>query len=181
MESANIGNKITINRLTPRQTGRHFPDDIFKCIFNKNAWILITISLKFFTGCPINNIPALVKIKAWRCPRDKPLFEQMMFGLITHICVTRPQWVKYNVWLYNISYTTTKGIEMYLYPVSWHKTNSTICFNYLHSSNIPPPPPPPPPPSYIYTDIWIVFLNHCGLVMPYGSTFVQEWFVAWQQ
>ena len=50
MEIANIGNKITINRLTPRQNGRHFPDDIFKCIFlNENVGILITISLKFFT------------------------------------------------------------------------------------------------------------------------------------
>ena len=34
--------------LRPRQYGRHFPDDIFKCIFlNENVWILITISLIF--------------------------------------------------------------------------------------------------------------------------------------
>ena len=31
---------------------------------------------------------------AWRCPGDKPLFESMMVSLSTHICVTRPQWVK---------------------------------------------------------------------------------------
>ena len=42
---------------------------------------------------PIDNIPALVQIMAWRRPGDKPLFEPIMVGLLTHICVTRPQWV----------------------------------------------------------------------------------------
>ena len=31
---------------------------------------------------------------AWRRPGDKPLSEPMMVRLTTHICVTRPQWVK---------------------------------------------------------------------------------------
>ena len=31
---------------------------------------------------------------AWRRPGDKPLSEPMMVCLLTHICVTRPQWVK---------------------------------------------------------------------------------------
>ena len=31
---------------------------------------------------------------AWRQPGAKPLFEPMMIILLTHICVTRPQWVK---------------------------------------------------------------------------------------
>ena len=30
---------------------------------------------------------------AWRRPGDKPLSEPMMVRLLTHICVTRPQWV----------------------------------------------------------------------------------------
>ena len=30
---------------------------------------------------------------AWRRPGDKPLSEPMMICLLTHICVTRPQWV----------------------------------------------------------------------------------------
>ena len=30
---------------------------------------------------------------AWRRPDDKPLSEPMMFSLLTHQCVTRPQWV----------------------------------------------------------------------------------------
>ena len=87
-----------LNSLKPRQSGRHFADDIFKCIFlNENVWILIKISLKFVPKGLINNIPALVQILAWRRPGDKPLSEPMMVGLLTHICVTRPQWVKSNV------------------------------------------------------------------------------------
>ena len=54
------------NTLRPRQNGRHFPDDIFKCIFlNENVWISIKISLKFVSRGPINKIPALVQIMAW--------------------------------------------------------------------------------------------------------------------
>ena len=37
-----------INILRPQQNGRHFTDDIFKCIsFNENIWILNKISLKY--------------------------------------------------------------------------------------------------------------------------------------
>ena len=84
-----------VNTLRPTQDGRHFPDDIFKWIFlNENVWISIEISLKFVPKGQINNIPALVRIMAWRRPGNKPLSEPMMVGLLTHICVTRPQWVK---------------------------------------------------------------------------------------
>ena len=71
-----------------------FADDIFKCIsLNENVWIPIKISMKFVPKGPINNIPALVQIMAWRRPGDKPLSEPMMVSSTTHICVTRPQWV----------------------------------------------------------------------------------------
>ena len=51
------------NTLGPRRNGRHFPDDIFECIFfNENVWILLRISLKFVPNIWINNIPALVQI-----------------------------------------------------------------------------------------------------------------------
>ena len=84
-----------VNSLSPRQNRCHFPDDTFKCIFlNENVWILIKISLKFVPKGPINNIPGLVQIMAWHRPGDKPLSEPMMVSLQTHICVTRPQWVK---------------------------------------------------------------------------------------
>ena len=42
---------------------------------------------------PINNNPALFQVMAWRRPGDKPLCEPMMVYLLTHICITRPQWV----------------------------------------------------------------------------------------
>ena len=69
---------LHINSLRPRQNGRHFPDNIFKCIcMNKNAGIPIKISQKCVFKGPINNTPALVQIMAWH----------------RHICVTGPQWV----------------------------------------------------------------------------------------
>ena len=84
-----------LNTLRPRQNGRHFSDDSFKCIFlNENVSIAIKISLKFVPKGPINNIPALVQIMAWRRPGDKPISEPMMVSLPTHICVTRSQCVK---------------------------------------------------------------------------------------
>ena len=55
---------------------------------------LIKISMKFLPKGPINNIPALVQIMAWRRPGDRPLSEPMMVSFFTHICDSRPQWVK---------------------------------------------------------------------------------------
>ena len=84
-----------VNILRTRQNGCHFADDTFNRIFvNDNIWILIKISLKCIPKGPINNIPTLVQIMAWRRPGDKPLSELMMVSLRTHICVTRPHWVK---------------------------------------------------------------------------------------
>ena len=85
-----------VDSLRPRLNRRPFANDIFICIFlNENVWIPIKISLKFVPKGPINNIPALVQIMAWRRPGGKPLSEPMMVSLPTHICVARPQWVKY--------------------------------------------------------------------------------------
>ena len=90
--------KLTLNTLRPRQNGCHFTDKVCKCIFlNENVWILLTISLKFVPKCPINNIPSLVQIMAWRRPGDKSLSEPMMVSLLTHIWVPWPQWVK-GIW-----------------------------------------------------------------------------------
>ena len=88
-----------INTLRPRQNGRHFADDISKCIFlNENLRISLTISLKFVPKVRSNNIPTLVQIMAWRRPGDKPLSEPMIVSLLTHKCVTRPQWVHMNAY-----------------------------------------------------------------------------------
>ena len=70
---------------------------MLKCILlNENVWIPIEISLKFVPKGSINNNPALLQIMAWRRLGDKPLSESMMVSSLTHICVTRPQWVKLN-------------------------------------------------------------------------------------
>ena len=88
------GELLELNTLRPRQNGRRFADDIFKRIFlNENVRISIKISLKFVPKGPINNIPALVQIMAWRRSGDKPLSEPVMVKLLTYICVTLPQWV----------------------------------------------------------------------------------------
>ena len=90
--------KPVFNTFRLRQHGRHFADDTFKRIFLKENVIISTkISLKFVPKGPINNIPALVQIMAWRWPGDKPLSEAMMVRLLTHICVTQPQWVNTHV------------------------------------------------------------------------------------
>ena len=83
---------VYVNTLRPRQKWPHFADDIFNGIFfNENIWIPIKISLKFVPNGPINHIPALVQIMAWRRSGDKPLSEPMIVSLLTHICVS--QWV----------------------------------------------------------------------------------------
>ena len=97
---------LLINTLRLRQNGRLFTDDTFKCIFlNENIRISIKIALKFVPKGLINNVPALVPIMAWRRPGDKPLSEPMLVRSLTHICVTRPQWVKLKmqhmaIWLF---------------------------------------------------------------------------------
>ena len=114
------GSQTQVNTLRPRQNGRHFADDTFKGIFmNENVRISINISLKFVPKGIINNIPALVQIVAWRRPGDKPLSEPMMVDLLTHICVTRPQWV--NSWhgggkLFKNTYCLN---SFHLYHSSW--------------------------------------------------------------
>ena len=60
-------------------------------IFQTTFSISIKISLKFVPKGPINNIPSLVQIMAWRRPGGKPLSEPTMVSLLMHICVTRPQ------------------------------------------------------------------------------------------
>ena len=109
-----------LNTLRPRQNGRHFPDDIFKCIFlNENIWISIKIPLKFVPKGPINNIPALFRIMVWRRPGDKPLSETMTVTLVTHICVTRPQWVKNGENWNNMINSVGAGIKFKFKVFKW--------------------------------------------------------------
>ena len=82
------------NSYPPGLNGRHFTDDIFKCVFlNENVWIRTKIQLKFVPKGPISNNPSLVQIMAWRRPGDKSISEPVMVSLLTHMCFTRHQWV----------------------------------------------------------------------------------------
>ena len=70
---------LALNTLRPRQNGRRFTDDTFKCIFlNENVRSSIEISLKVVPKGLINNNPALVQIMTWRQSGDKPLYEPMI-------------------------------------------------------------------------------------------------------
>ena len=92
------GSENLLTAWGPRQNDRHFADDILKGIlFNENICILINISLKVVPNDPINIIPALVQIMAWRRLGDKTLSESMVVSLQTHIHVTRPQCVNSQV------------------------------------------------------------------------------------
>ena len=118
----------------------------FQCIFlNENVWIPISIqfqfnskqfiasysanmniSLKFVPQGPINNIPALVQIMAWRRPGDKPLPEPMVVSLPMHICIDRPQWVN--------------GLNrlQWFACLSWQGSRLRVS---CHGNNIPPGAP----------------------------------------
>ena len=107
---------VWVNTLRPRQNGRHFPDNILKWIFFcENVWIKVEISLKFVPKGHINNIPALVQIIAWRRPGNKPLSEPMMVSLLTHICVTQPEWVN-SLWPSDAM--TPSHYQKQCYPIS---------------------------------------------------------------
>ena len=70
---------ISLTQLPLDKMAAVLADDNFKCIFlNENYRILIQISLNFVPKGPINNIPALVQIIAWRRTGDKPLPELMV-------------------------------------------------------------------------------------------------------
>ena len=119
------------NTLRPRQNGRHFPDDIFKCIFfNESMWFFVEISLKFVPKGLINNIPELVQIMACRRPGDKPLSEPILVCLLTHICGTRPQCVNNLLW-YQQSLSGIGSLNYKNKMVSWP------CYLNDHNPSIP--------------------------------------------
>ena len=139
-QNSDCKNTKYFNTLRLRQNGRHFPDYIFKCIFlNENVWISIKVSLTLVPKGPINNIHALVQIMAWRRSGDKPLSEAVMVSLLTHKCVTRPQWVN-PLWPNNAigNHGSSPGILVNigsgngLVP-AWHQTiTCSISSHYLN-------------------------------------------------
>ena len=91
----NVFLRFILYHFRPGQNGRLIAHDIFWCIFvNKKFCILVKILLKFAPKVPIDNNPVLVQIMAWCRPGDKTLSELITVSLLTHIGVTRPQWIK---------------------------------------------------------------------------------------
>ena len=113
-------------------------------VHHKSIWIAINISLSFVPKGPIDNIPALVQIMAWRRSGDKPSSGPMMVRLPTHICVTRPQWVntvvlclEYYCLLYNVKETNSSALAMelclfYIKPLLNYQFLAEPCGLFTH-------------------------------------------------
>ena len=82
---------LRLRQKLPPFRRRHFQMHFLE---NEDVCISLKISLKFVTKVRINYIPAWVQIMAWRRQGDKPLSGPVMVSLLTHMCITRPQWVK---------------------------------------------------------------------------------------
>ena len=124
-----------INTLRSRQNFCHFADDIFKCIFlNENVWISLTISLKCVPNDRIDNVSALVQMMAWRRPSDTPLSEPMMVRLLTHIWVTRRQWV--NIVANGLFYVYLHFFCILTYAIIYVFIHHIIFGLYLYFLNI---------------------------------------------
>ena len=96
IEMASSGSVYIFNSSPPGQNGRHFADDMFKCIFlNENIWISNKISLKYVPWGLIDSMSALVQIMVWRRPGDKPLSEPML----TQFTDTEPHMQHWGRWV----------------------------------------------------------------------------------
>ena len=60
----------------------------FSNVFSSMWMFEFRLKLKFVPKGPINTIPALAQIMAWRRPGDKPLSEAMLISLPMHICIS---------------------------------------------------------------------------------------------
>ena len=93
-----VSGEPLLNSLTPRQNGRRLQTPVSNAFsWMKKCKNFDHFSLTFVPKGLINNTSALIQITAWRRSGDKPLSEAMVFNLLTHICVTRSQWVKFHL------------------------------------------------------------------------------------
>ena len=90
--------------------------------------------MKFVSKDPIYNIPnipALFKIMARRRPDAKPFSETMLVNLLTHICVTRPQWLKKWHIMWSCYLTSFPGIVIIMHAPDVHIWDN-ILVHYWH-------------------------------------------------
>ena len=86
--------------------------------FNENNRISIKISPKF---------PTLVHLMAWCRPGDKPSSEPKMVSSTTHICVSRPQWVKVRLKSYHAGFFLTMSF--------WYHSSIESCVPSIWSNS----------------------------------------------
>ena len=96
-------NNIFILTLSPDST--HKIKDLYEfhqvsMIFHGTSIVQLSLLVLYNYTSIIEAESTQTQIMAWRQPGDKPLSEPLMVNLLTHICVTRPQWVNinYNHW-----------------------------------------------------------------------------------
>ena len=132
---------MVLNALKPRQNGRGFPNDIFKCIFfNGNAWILVKISQKLVLRGAVNNITALVLIMARHRPGNKPLPELMMVSLCIYTSLglnelnldnnILPGFQNEEIWPSDKTWSQFTHME-YLISANITLKGSHLCFTHL--------------------------------------------------
>ena len=82
-----VGCCFELNTSRPRKNDRYFADEIFKCIFVNEIFLISNeSSFRYVLLGLIDNNPALVQIMAWRRADDKLLFEPMM-AYFTETCM----------------------------------------------------------------------------------------------
>ena len=122
----------------------------FSNVFLKeNVWIAIKISLKFVPEGPNSNIPAMVQIIAWRRPGDKPLSEPVVVCLLTHICVTRTQWVKTRI--------CRSHVQSSLYPMP----RTRFSLNKTSNSH------------FVKTSMWYLFSRIFHIVVTHSTIWIR--------
>ena len=86
---------LVLNKLRPRQNGRHFANDILQYIMlNEKYPLSIEIILRFVPRGIIDNRAVLVQTMAWHRSGDKPLSEPMASSPM-HKFATQPRRLQY--------------------------------------------------------------------------------------
>ena len=95
-------------------------------VWNAFSWMkTYEFRLRFYWSLFTRMIPALVQIMAWCWPGDKSLSEPVMISLLTHKCITCPQWVN-SLWnsgffgnLWYLNKTRSKLVITTWFKLSW--------------------------------------------------------------
>ena len=129
-----IGSRIPwLNTLRPRQSSRHYTDDIFKYTWvNDKKLSSNEIWLKFVLKSPIDNVPAVVQIMAWHRRGDKPLSELMM-AQITDAYVFHSASMSWLVQPIYFSVNTNCIIVVHLRAINRHTHTHTHLHTHTHT------------------------------------------------